>query len=542
MLRELMVRNLVVLQQVDVEFNKGLVAITGETGAGKTALTDALRLVLGEKARPSMRSDVETWVEGCWDRPSVLPDELTELLPDDATDIVLARKISAASSRAFLSGRGCSTQQLVDIAPFLLRLTGQHAAQQLTTTRAQLDMVDRAVGDSELLQRLADAFQQATLLTKQLQEWQETTEQRQTERRIIEAELKQIRSVDLQEDELEDLEKEQMALAHSQDLSQTLSQAYEALTTEEFGTQSTLGTAISAVEKASQWQPQLAQAAQELTEALDIVQANIQVLSPEVPDDPYRLQVIEDRLAVIHQLDHLGDYHHVLLHQQQLEQRLQEITGGVNDEELQQQADSAWETYQQLDKQVQQLRVTAGTALVAEAQTHLQQLGMAHAVLELQWEQIPPSGKGSWQPTLLLAANPGLPLAPLSSSASGGELSRVFLSLALAITDGDESLLFDEVDAGIGGGMVAEALAKALQRLAEHRQVIVVTHLPQIAAAADQHFVVEKTVHDGQETVATVNAVADEQRVTEIVRMMGVEQSSDAGQDVARQMLRQFTQ
>jgi DNA repair protein RecN (Recombination protein N) len=555
-LRELRIENLLLIERAELRLGKGLNAITGETGAGKTVLAHSLDLLMGGKARSQIvrPGAEEAWVEGVFDLPKGLlgePEfaELAERLPDGAEEVVLGRRVSAGGrTSAFVAGRAASVSDLKLLGGRLVAFYGQHEHRKLTISSAQMEVLDGFAGGEHLALRegYREAYRECLRLEAELAELRERDGSRERDLDLYRYELSEIEEVAPDPAEQAELAAERERLRHAEGLREAAVGAHAAALGEEDG-----GGAAELLARAEA----LLQGVAGVDADLDALSARLGSLAIELGDvagelrdylegleaDPGRLAAVEERLGAIDRLErkHGGSVEAVLAHAERCRAEISRLEGG---EERCAEAEAALaeaETSRaKLAAKLGKARAKAAAPLEREVAVELEGLAMPGARLEVVLEPHPdgfgPGGAESVE--LRLAPNPGLEPAPLRDAASGGELSRVMLALSgFGSAGGAGTLVFDEIDAGVGG-KTARAVGERLRALGESRQVLCITHLPQVASQAQVHFTLEKDV-SGERASATVRRLEGDGVVAEIRRMLGGEQSDEAATQHAKELL-----
>lgn len=519
MLIELVVRDLGVIEELAVVLGDGMTALTGETGAGKTLVVEAIGLLAGGRADSSLV------------RPGAEQSIVEGRFEVDGQEVVARRVVPASGrSRAYLNGSACSAAELVAWAGHVVDLHGQHEHQSLlhpTEQRAALDAfgaVDTAA--------LRAARRDVRAADDALAELGGDERSRQRTIDLLRFQVAEIQNANVQ-DAAEDsaLDVEEDLLADSAAHREAAGAAVSALT-EEGSAQDFLGTALEAVRGRGPFTDVEARLAGLQAELSDVA-AELRTIADAVQEDPVRLDAIRERRQLLRDLQRKygGDLVAVLDALRAASEELAELEGHEERVRvLQEQRAMAVAELERVEQMVGARRRTAAPLLATKVTEHLGSLAMPGASIEVH------VGPGAGEEvTFLLTANAGMPAAPLAKAASGGELARTMLALRLVLTQGPPLLVFDEVDAGVGGA-AAQAVGAALARVALAHQVLVVTHLPQVAAAAAHHLLVEKL--DGGETVRTsVRALNGDERVLEVSRMLAGQPDSTAAQAHARELL-----
>jgi DNA repair protein RecN (Recombination protein N) len=556
-LRELRIENLLLIERAELLLGKGLNAITGETGAGKTVLAHSLDLLMGGKARPQIvrPGAEEAWVEGVFDLPDGLLEEpemaeVAARLPEDGEEIVLGRRVSASGrTAAFLAGRAASVAELKLLGGRLLAFYGQHEHRKLTISSVQMEVLDGFAGADHLAlrERYRAAHRDCARLVAELAELRERDGSRERDLDLHRYELSEIEQVAPDPAEESDLAAERERLRHAEGLREAALGALVGATGSEEdggGAASALATAESLLRGVAGVDTDLDALAQRLgTLVLELgdVAAELRGYLDGIEADPGRLAVVEERLDALDRLQrkHGGSIESVLAHAERCRAEIERLEGvegrGAEAEAALADAEALRE---KLGERLSGSRIAAAGPLREQVAEELQQLAMPGASLGVELEPHPdgfgPNGRETVE--LLIAPNPGMAPAPLRDAASGGELSRVMLALCgLGDAAGAGTLVFDEIDAGVGG-KTARVVGERLRALGDGRQVLCITHLPQVASLAHTHFRLEKDL-SGERAAATVQRLDGEGVVEEIRRMLGGESADDAADRHARELL-----
>jgi DNA repair protein RecN (Recombination protein N) len=537
MLTELRVENLLLIERAELRLAAGLNVLTGETGAGKTVLAHALDLLLGGRAKPGIvrPGAAEAYVEGVFELPRELRDELGERLPAGADEVVLARRIGAdGRTRALVNGRSATLTDLRELAEPLLTFYGQHEHRRLTLAGAQLEILDGFCCEAQLARRdkVAAAHAVACEARGALASLRELAGAREREIDLLDFELAEIEAAAPSEDEALELRAERERLRHVEALRGASLGAVEAVIADEAGAGAVLAAAGRALESVAG-----------IDGALDVLVERWQALAIEADDlaaelrgyaegldvEPGRLESVEERLAVLDRLErkHGGSIAAVLAHAGSCRERRAELAGAeVAMEAATARLAGAERRLADGSAALRKARTAAAPKLAAAVRRRLDELAMKGASFEIELRDRDPGPAGADAVEFLIAPNPGVPAGPLRETASGGELSRVMLALmGVAAGASRATLVFDEVDAGIGG-QTARAVGDQLRDLAEGRQVLCITHLPQIASLAARHFSIAKDT-SANPARATVTQLADDDVVSELVRMLGADDEGD---------------
>ena len=547
MLLELRIENLLLIERAELRPGPGLNVITGETGAGKTVLAHALDLLLGGKPRPGVvrPGTPEAYVEGAFELPAGLlaqPElgELRERIGDEGGELVLARRVGAdGRTRAFVRGRSASAADLRLLGGRLVAFFGQHEHRRLTVAATQLALLDGFCGAEHLRARgeLGRAHARVRGLERELAELRARAGSRDRDLDLLAFEIAEIEALGPSEEEERELTAERQRLRRLDALRTAASAGAEALAPE--SPEAPGYTAMVAEAE------RLAEAVAGVDAALDALAERLRAARIEAEDlagelrryvadleaEPGRLDRVEERLELYERLErkHGGSVAAVLAHANRCMAEQERLRSAeVETDRLEAALGAARARRDELADRVSATRRAAAPELGAAVERELAALAMGDASFTVELEAREEVGPtGSERVELLVAPNPGVPAAPLRESASGGELSRVMLALmTVAGVGGSETIVFDEVDAGVGG-QTARAVGERLRRLGGSRQVLCITHLPQVAAVAERHFRIEKAP-GGALATAAVDSLEDEAVVEELCRMLGAD-TSDAG-------------
>ena len=550
MLEELRVENLGLIERAELRLGPGLNVLTGETGAGKTVLAHALDLLLGGKPRAGIvrPGAAEVYVEGVFELPADLRAELGDRIADDAEVLVLARRVSAEGrTRAYLNGRSATAFDLGDVGSRLLSFYGQHEHRKLTLAAAQLDILDGFCGAEQAARReqFAVVLSRERELVAALAALRERAGARNRELDLLEWELAEIDGAAPSEAEAAELSLERERLRNLEGLRLAAAGGIDALAPETGdGAASALAGASRALDAIRGVDPALdalAGRAEALAVEADDLAGELRRYGEAVDAPPGRLDEVEERLALFEKLKrkHGGTIAAVLAHADACRTRRDELAGA--EEALGESTAALRAVRSELAERAAALRSAreqAARGLAAAVVEVLAGLAMEGASFEARLTPRDGYGpSGGDEVEFVIAPNPGVPAGRLRDTASGGELSRVMLALmSAAAAVGPAALVFDEVDAGIGG-QTARAVGEQLRVLAADRQVVCITHLPQIASMADHHFTIVKDV-SADPARATVTRLKRGAVVGELVRMLGADDTDAAARRHAKELLR----
>ncbi|MGO9488871.1 MAG: DNA repair protein RecN [Solirubrobacteraceae bacterium] len=561
MLQELRVENLLLIERAELRLGPGLNVITGETGAGKTVLAHALDLLLGGKARPGIvrPGAAEAYVEGTFDRPAELPEGIVERLADDAGEIVLARRVGAdGRTRAYLNGRTATVADLRELGALLLSFYGQHEHRKLTLAGAQLQILDGLCGPGQpgRLRDCAASFAGTRELDRRLAELRELASHRERELGLLEYELGEIDELRPDRDEHEQLLAARERLRRLDSLRAAAGAGAEALAPEadeSAGASQLLAQAAAALDGVVGVDPAL----DALSQRLQAATIESQELAGELRDYCARgldglpaldipgleptLESVEERLQALERLmrKHGGSIEAVLAHAEQARARHEELADAeVSLERIGGELERARGELERAVTALRRARHEAAEGFAIAVRRQLASLAMGEASFEAVLAETEPGPAGGDAVEFTIAPNPGVPAGPLREIASGGELSRVMLAIMSAASEAAPrtTLVFDEVDAGIGG-RTANAVGARLRELGDRGQVLCITHLPQIASLGARHFSIVKDT-GADPTRASVLELAEPEVVAELVRMLGADSDDSTARRHARDLRR----
>ncbi len=538
MLRRLRIENLVLIREAELAFGPGLNAVTGETGAGKTILAQAVGLLLGAPGDEGYigPSAGEAYVEAELDLPDgILDDEelaaLAELRPDGEDGLVAARRVFAdGRTRAYAWGRAVAREDLARLVERLVAMSGQFEQRRLARPSVQLDLLDAFAGEDQLARRseLARAWRALGGARRRCEELERAAAGR--EERLVELRDLVARTDGLEPGAEDELRAERDRLRHVTELAEAAQAGAEALAPEESelpGAAELAGRAEAALEPVTALAPELAAAAGELREAevrLRETASSLRAFLASLEAEPGRLEAVEEaleRIADAKRRFRATDYSELLAQAEAARTELEVLDAGADPAvAAERRLAAARARVEELVAGLSRVRAEAAPAFSASVAEALQGLGMGDGEFRAALSGREPGSSGGDEVSFLIRPNPGLPFAPVAETASGGELSRIALALRTVAHGGagEPTIVFDEIDAGIGG-RTAHAVADALARLGERAQVVTITHLPQIASAAGTHFRVEKV--PGDPTHTRIERLSQGERREELERMLG---------------------
>jgi DNA repair protein RecN (Recombination protein N) len=533
MLMSLDIRDFVIVDRLNLEFDTGFTVLTGETGAGKSILIDALALVLGDRGDAGVvragRERAELSAEFDLSNLPSLQNWLADAdLPAEDERLLMRRTIDAnGRSRAFINGSSVTLQQLREAGEFLVEIHGQHAHQSLLKTAAQRNLLDAYGGTTALAGDVSEKFKLWQAASERHLAWEKNSAAALIEMERLEWQVSELSSLRLGAGEWSALQSEHDRLSHAASLLESAQSGVELLSDGDSALLSQLNGLIARISRGRAHDESLQEplalmesAAAQLQEAAYTLRHYAQRMDL----DPARLQEAEQRLETLHDMARkyrvMPEQLAEILGEWQV--RLAELQAIGSAEALAQQAESARQGFFALAGDLSERRRQAATELGLRVTEALQELAMEGSRFEVALHDTPEgSASGLEQVEFLIGAHAGLPARPIAKVASGGELSRISLAIQVITSRvaAVPTLIFDEVDVGIGGG-VAEVVGKMLRELGAGRQVLCITHLPQVAAMGLNHWQVSKESRDGQ-VLSRISLLDQAQRVEEVARMLG---------------------
>ena len=547
MLQNLHIKNLILIEEEEITFSEGLNILSGETGAGKSIILGALTLALGGRASRDVIRDEshDALVEATFSASDEVKNLLLSYDIECGDEVVLTRKISGEKSIARINGETVPAGRLKEVGGLLIDIYGQHEHQSLLQKSKHLSLLDAYIGDREkpLLAELSVAYGEYSRIKKELSQADVDESERLRELSFLEHEVAEITEAKLSPGEDEEIEEEYRRLSSAEKISGALSGAYREIET---GAADGVSRALREINEVSDIDPAIADIASALSDAESIIADASRTLSAYISDmerDAGRFAEVETRL---NQLNLLKSKYgrtiaEVMAAGEEKSSRIEKLKDhDIYIERLRGELLASEERVEKLSAELSKMRQEAATDLCAAVRESLMELQFLEADFRMEFTRRESySATGYDEAQFLMSANPGEPVRPLSAIASGGELSRVMLAIKtiLARKDTIDTLIFDEIDAGISG-RTAQAVSEKIYVVAREHQVICITHLPQIAAMADHHYLIEKEAVGGG-TISSIHSLYGDEVTTELSRMIGGAEITDVTRSGAAELLSQ---
>lgn len=535
MLTQLTVSNYAIAERVELQLNRGMTALTGETGAGKSIVLDALSLAIGGRGdagavrHGARRADITASFD--ISRIPAARQWLENQDLDDGHDCILRRVISRdGRSRAYINGQPCPLSQLRELGATLLDIHSQHQHQSLLRKDTHRRLLDEFAGAGDLALKTRLAWKQWHQARERLEKRRQSADETEARLQLLRYQVEELDRLALEPGEQEQLEQEQEQLSHAETVQQHSHQAALLCSEDETSAADLVRQALHQLEQLPVEVPALAETLQMLTEAqIQLTEAgsNLRHFVDDYEADPERLNEVEERLSIIYQL---ARKHRIQPEElRELHDRLAAELAELDDsegslEQLEADVSNYLSSYQGVADKLSEARRAAAEELDQRVAAELAQLGMPTTQFiteRARNNEAMPAPHGNEDIEFLVSANPGQPARSLAKVASGGELSRISLAIQVVVaqTSTTPTLVFDEVDVGIGGG-TAEVVGRLLRTLGENGQIICVTHLPQVAAQSHQHLFVSK-FSERDATFSQIETLNDQGRISEVARMLG---------------------
>ena len=551
MLKHLYIKNFTLIDELDISLYEGFSVITGETGAGKSIILGAIALLLGQRAdsKTIKQGADKCVIEANFDlsRYDMQPFFDENDIEYDAGDCIIRRELTAAGkSRAFINDTPVALSMLKELGDQLMDVHSQHQNLLLNKQDFQLEVVDIIADDATQLAKYQSTYVEYLKADKELGEMMLTIERNRENLDFLQFQYEELANANLTEGEQEELEQRSETMEHSEDIKSALYTTDNALSGEQNGVIESLRTSLSALRNIVSVYPEVSELIQRIDSSyieLKDVSHEISSLLESVDFDPAELDQVNSRLDRIYELEkkyHVDTVEDIIAKRDSIYKQLEAIQGG--DESL----DVLKARRHQLEEQARKeaevltkLRTKAAKTIEAEMQKRLVPLGMPHVRFSIQLTAVELGANGADRVSFLFSANTSTPLQPVSQVASGGEIARVMLSLKAMISGAVKlpTIIFDEIDTGVSG-KTAEMMAQIMKEMGNHgRQVISITHLPQIAALGSVHYKVEKN-ETASGTTSKMRQLNDDERVREIAQMLSGSDVSEAAIQNAKELLK----
>lgn len=550
MLLEISIKNFAIIEAISLNFEKGMTVLTGETGAGKSIIIDAMNMMLGARATTDVirHGALKAEIEGLFSIENSLPlqDIFDEQGIDLGDEIIIRREIlQNGRSVSRVNGQMVNLSVLRAIGQHLVDIHGQHDQEELMRPQLHIQMLDE-FGDTdflELKQSYQTNFDVYRQMRKQLLEIKKNQEEHKARIEMLEFQMAEIESAALQPGEDLKLNQERDKLLNHKNIADTLTNAYTMLDNEEFSSLANVRSAMNDMESLEEYDAEYRDISTSLSEsyyALEDVTKRLEDIIEDLDFDGNHLMQIESRLDLIHAITRKygGNVDDVLLYFAKITEEYNLLTGNnLSSEDMEAELKQLEVSLVDLASKLASARHNLAQQLEIEIQQELKDLYMDKARFQVQFTKGKFSREGNESVEFYISTNPGEDFKPLVKVASGGELSRLMLAIKSAFSrkEGKTSIVFDEVDTGVSG-RVAQAIAQKIHKIGQHGQVLAISHLPQVIAIADYQFFIEK-ISNEHSTVSTVRLLTVDERVEEVAKMLAGENVTEAALSQARELL-----
>ena len=551
MLLEISIKNFAIIEEISLNFEKGMTVLTGETGAGKSIIIDAMNMMLGSRATTDVirHGAPKAEIEGLFAVES--NRHLTALFEEQGlewTDELIIRREILQNGRSVsrINGQMVNLSVLKAVGQHLVDIHGQHDQEELMRSQLHITMLDE-FGDAAFFQIKAayrQTFEDYKRLRKQVVELQRNQQENKARIEMLEFQIAEIEAAALEVEEDVRLEQERQRLLNHKMIADTLTNAYTMLDAEEFSSLANVRSAMNDLESIEEYDTSYKELSSQLSEtfyALEDITKRLEDVVDGLEFDGNRLMQVESRLDLIHSITRKygGQVKDVLEYLAQITKEYSLLTGSdLSSEELEKELKRLEKSLVTLAQDLSDQRHALAQALENEIQQELADLYMDKARFQVRFSKAKFNREGNEAVEFYISTNPGEDFKPLVKVASGGELSRLMLAIKSAFSrkEGKTSIVFDEVDTGVSG-RVAQAIAAKIHKIGQNGQVLAISHLPQVIAAADYQFYIEK-ISDEHSTVSTVRLLNREERIEEIAKMLAGEDLTEAARQQAEQLLK----
>ena len=551
MLLEISIKNFAIIEEISLNFEKGMTVLTGETGAGKSIIIDAMNMMLGSRATTDVirHGAPKAEIEGLFAVES--NRHLTALFEEQGlewTDELIIRREILQNGRSVsrINGQMVNLSVLKAVGQHLVDIHGQHDQEELMRPQLHITMLDE-FGDAVFFQTKAayrQTFEDYKRLRKQVVELQRNQQENKARIEMLEFQIAEIEAASLEVDEDVRLEQERQRLLNHKMIADTLTNAYTMLDAEDFSSLANVRSAMNDLESIEEYDTSYKELSGQLAEtfyALEDITKRLEDVVDGLEFDGNRLMQVESRLDLIHSITRKygGQVKDVLEYLAQITKEYSLLTGSdLSSEDLEKELKRLEKSLVILAQELSDQRHALAQALENEIQQELADLYMDKARFQVRFSKAKFNREGNEAVEFYISTNPGEDFKPLVKVASGGELSRLMLAIKSAFSrkEGKTSIVFDEVDTGVSG-RVAQAIAAKIHKIGQNGQVLAISHLPQVIAAADYQFYIEK-ISDAHSTVSTVRLLNREERIEEIAKMLAGEDLTEAALQQAEQLLK----
>ncbi|MDS9282632.1 DNA repair protein RecN [Streptococcus pneumoniae] len=551
MLLEISIKNFAIIEAISLNFEKGMTVLTGETGAGKSIIIDAMNMMLGARATTDVirHGAPKAEIEGLFsvENSRLLQEIFDEQGLELGDEIIIRREIlQNGRSISRVNGQMVNLSVLRTIGQHLVDIHGQHDHEELMRPQLHIQMLDE-FGDAafwDLKETYQTSFDAYRKMRKQVLEVKKNQQEHKARIEMLEFQMAEIEAANLQAGEDLDLNQERDKLLNHKNIADTLTNAYSMLDNEDFSSLANVRSAMNDMESVEEYDPEYREISSSLSETyyvLEDISKRLEAIIEDLDFDGNRLMQVENRLDLLHTITRKygGTVDDVLLYFAKITEEYTLLTGNnLSSEDMEAELKKLEVNLVNLAGQLASARHNLAQQLEAEIKQELQDLYMEKAQFQVRFSKGKFSREGNKMVEFYISTNPGEDFKPLVKVASGGELSRLMLAIKSAFSrkEGKTSIVFDEVDTGVSG-RVAQAIAQKIHKIGQHGQVLAISHLPQVIAIADYQFFIEKISND-HSTVSTVRLLTVEERVEEVAKMLAGDDVTEAALTQARELLR----
>lgn len=551
MLLEISIKNFAIIEAISLHFEKGMTVLTGETGAGKSIIIDAMNMMLGARATTDVirHGAPKAEIEGLFsvENSRLLQEIFDEQGLELGDEIIIRREIlQNGRSISRVNGQMVNLSVLRAIGQHLVDIHGQHDQEELMRPQLHIQMLDE-FGDTafwDLKETYQTSFDAYRKMRKQVLEVKKNQQEHKARIEMLEFQMAEIEAANLQAGEDLSLNQERDKLLNHKNIADTLTNAYSMLDNEDFSSLANVRSAMNDMESVEEYDPEYREISSSLSETyyiLEDISKRLEAIIEDLDFDGNRLMQVENRLDLLHTITRKygGTVDDVLLYFAKIREEYNLLTGNnLSSEDMEAELKKLEVSLVNLAGQLASARHDLAQQLEAEIKQELQDLYMEKAQFQVRFSKGKFSREGNEMVEFYISTNPGEDFKPLVKVASGGELSRLMLAIKSAFSrkEGKTSIVFDEVDTGVSG-RVAQAIAQKIHKIGQHGQVLAISHLPQVIAIADYQFFIEKISND-HSTVSTVRLLTVEERVEEVAKMLAGDDVTEAALTQARELLR----